>query len=406
MRTASTARAALALVLALASASCSDRKAVQVLQREQLFTIGYGVLEDQLNLFNLPGGGPPLETRLAMRDGIFFISNGNAAKLLTLSSFGDLLAMVYNPERNPKPAILKEVTGASGLQGRSAKEYPFNAPGEIAVDSKRTVFVEERVPDERRSYDLASQASLEYVVLRFSRDGEYLDYLGQEGVGGTPFPFISGLYMTPADECVVVCITGEGWSVFWFDPSGDLVSTTTVRRDELPAAPDDPSLIPSLDGIAAAPDGSGIVLKVDYYREIVDQETKTRAGVEFAMSLAWVLDRESGAYSEPLELPAFVSLAAAEAGEEPVPRSWDFAGTAAGALFLSATDEDGATYWAIFDMDARTLRRFALRIDPEELLYTAFSLSPEGILSAILGTRYEARVVWWRFDKVMGGLGR
>lgn len=396
--------AVLTLAAIVPLASCADRKTVQVLQREQLFTIGYGVLEDQLNLFSVPGGGPPLKTSLAMRDGIFFISNGNAAKLLTLSSFGDLLAMVYNPERNPKPAILKEETGATGLQGRSAKEYAFNAPGEITVDSKRTVFVADRVPEERRSYDQASQASLENVVLRFSRDGDYLDYLGQEGVGGTPFPFITGLYMTPADECVVVSITGEGWSVFWFDPRGMLLSTTTVRRDELPASPDDASLIPSLEAIAAAPDGSGLVLKVDYYREIVDAETKTRAGIEFAQSLAWILDRGTGAYREPYEIPAFESISAVKAGEQPVPRSWDFAGTAAGAVFLSSTDEDGSTYYAIYDMGSRTLKRFALRIDPEEMLYTAFSLSPEGILSAILGTRYEARVVWWRFDRVMGGL--
>jgi len=28
----------------------------------------------------------------------------------------------------------------------------------------------------------------------------------------------------------------------------------------------------------------------------------------------------------------------------------------------------------------------------------------EGILSAILGSRYEARFVWWRFDRLIGGL--
>lgn len=396
---------ALAL-LCLSLWSCEDRKSVKVLEREQLFTLGYGVLEDQLNLFSLPGDGQPLETNLAMRDGIFFISNGNAAKLLTLSAYGDLLSMVYNPERNPRPSILKQVSGATGLQERSAKEYPFIAPGKIAVDSRRTVFVVDQVPEDRRSFDRVSQASLEHVVLRFSRDGEYLDFLGQEGVGGTPFPFVTGLYITAADECVVACLSGEGWSAFWFDQRGNLLSTTTVRRDELPAAPDEPELIPSLEGMAPSPDGSGIVLKIDYYREIVDQETKTKAGIEFASTLAWVLDRETGAYAQPVELPAFESPLAASSGRPAPFRSWDFAGTAAGALFLNSTDEDGSTYYAIFDMDSKTLRRFALRIEPEELYYSAFSLSPEGILTAILGTRYEARVVLWRFDKLMGGLIR
>lgn len=400
------AMCALLIALTLALTSCSDRNAFQVLERVQMFSLGYGVLEDQINLFNLPDAGPPLPISLAMRDGIFFISNGNAAKLLTLSSFGDILSMVYNPERNPKPSILSEEASGQGLQGRVAKAYPFNEPGIIAVDSKRTVFVQDRVPDERRSYDTAAEASLDYMVLRFSRDGEYLDFLGQEGVGGTPFPFISGMYITAQDDCVVISTTGLGWTVFWFDPKGSLKSTTTVRRDSLPQAPGEDSLIPSLDGLSAAVDGSGIIIKIDYYREKVDAETRTHAGMEFASSVVWNLDRESGLYADPVEVPAFESQAALAAGEKPVPRSWDYAGSAAGRVFLSAADEDGQTYWAIFNPDDRSFKRFALKIEPDERQYMAFSLSPDGILAALLGTRYDARVVLWRFDRVIGGLGR
>ena len=41
-------------------------------------------------------------------------------------------------------------------------------------------------------------------------------------------------------------------------------------------------------------------------------------------------------------------------------------------------------------------------IAADELYYNAYYLSRDGVLSALLGTRYEARIVWWRFDKLMG----
>jgi len=383
---------------------CPESRSVTALQREPLFSVGYGVLEDELNLFSLDGMAPPQKTRLAMRDGIFFVSNGNAAKVLTLSSFGDLLAMVYNPERNPPPLTLQHSDAGTVAQGRTAKPYPFTSPGEIAVDSKRTIFVEDRVPDSRRSYDESMNASLEYVVLRFSRDGEYLDYLGQEGVGGTPFPLLTGLYITNNDECVIVSLTGSGWTAFRFDARGVLLSTIAVRRDDLPRPPEDVGNIASMDRIVASPDGAGLILKIDYFREVVDTETHTQAGIEFSSSWAWVMDGATGSYLERYELPAFESMVDQKGDETTIPRAWELAGAAAGVLFLSAADDDGATYYGLFNTESRTMKRFSLKIEPDETLYVAFSLSPEGILSAILGSRYEARFVWWRFDKMLGGL--
>jgi hypothetical protein len=384
--------------------SCSDGKDVQLLQREQLFTMGYGVLEDQLNLFNLEGSAPALKTRLAMRDGIFFIANGNAGKVISLSSFGDLLSMVYNPDKNPAPVVLKRAEPGEQAQGRLARPYPFTAPGEVAIDSRRTIFVEERVPEERRSYDEASQSSLEYVVLRFSREGEYMDFLGQEGVGGTPFPLISGIYLSPNDECVVVALSGDGWTAYWFDPRGILLSTVSIRRDNLPRPEEDAQLFPSMDGITLSPDGQNLLLKIDYYRDVVDQDTKARTGIEFSSSWAWLLSRSSGVYLERYELPGFESLVPAKGNAKPIARSWDLAGTALNAVFLSSVDDDGATYFGVYDLASKSLSRFSIIIEPDELMYKSFYLSSDGILSALLASRYEARVVWWRFDRVLGVL--
>jgi hypothetical protein len=97
-------------------------------------------------------------------------------------------------------------------------------------------------------------------------------------------------------------------------------------------------------------------------------------------------------------------MSAIRADNEVVPRSWDFGGAASGNLFLSAVDEDGQTYHALYELASRSMRRYALGIEADELRYVTFSLAPEGILSALLGSSYEARIVWWRFDKLTGGL--
>jgi hypothetical protein len=44
-------------------------------------------------------------------------------------------------------------------------------------------------------------------------------------------------------------------------------------------------------------------------------------------------------------------------------------------------------------------------VDQEELHLNSFDLSGEGILSALLVSDYEARIVWWRTDKILGSDG-
>lgn len=383
--------------------SCNNSASVVELKREQLFSISYGILEDQLNLFNLEGSAPPLKTRIVMRDGIFFVSNGNAGKIMIMSSFGDLLSMVYNPERNPPPMVLGDSDGYS--KARSAKTHPLLAPGEIAVDSKRTIFVEDRVPENRRSYDNDLQASLDYVVLRFSREGDYMDYLGQEGLGGTPFPRLSSLSIASDDDCIVICMSGKGWSIFRFDHKGSLLSTLFLGREDLPRPPEEKDSIASLDKILPAPGNKSLIIKVDYYREVIDPDTHTQAGIDFSSSWAWFMDGINGNYTERLELPFFESAQGQNKEEPSVLRAWELAGSAGDTIYLSASDE-GNTYYGLYDIKNKTTRRYSLRIDPEETLYTAFAISPEGILSGLLGTKYEARFVWWRFDRMLKGLSR
>lgn len=394
-------RAAAILLSVLALGACSRFSgSVREVRRESLFSLGYGTLEDQLDLFRVEGMAPPAKTRIAMQDGIFFLANGNGAKVLTLSSFGDLLSMVYNPDRNPAPIVLAQ--SESQASGRFARPYPFLSPGEIAVDSRKHVYVEDRLPPDRRAFDAAASTSLEYVVLRFSTDGKFIDFLGQEGIGGTPFPVISGVYATAQDDCVVLCLTREAWLVYWFDARGILTSTVRIRRDSLPL-PDDRNLVPSLERIYPDPDGDGIYLKVDYYSESIDPATKTRSGIVYDRAFVYRMDPRTAAYTDRWEILPYEPPRGRGEDEAP-PRIWEFLGAARGRnLFFTTTGEDGQTFVAVYNGPAKSMKRYSISIEPEELQYTTLFLSPGGILCALMGTRFEARVVWWRFDRILSG---
>jgi len=396
-----TALAALSLLL-----SCSGRHESVAVAREQLFTLSYGKGEDQIDLFQTDAATSPLKTRIAMREGIFYIANGNGYKVVRLSSFGDVLSMIYNPDRNPEPVLLKPQTGTTTeVGGRNAVQYPFRAVGEIAVDSKQTVYVEDRVPAERRVYDKDLDCMLDYVVLRFDRDGQSMDYLGQDGVGGTPFPYIEDLYTTTADECVVVAITQGSWLVDWFDAKGFVKHALRIKRDALPMPGDEKGLIASLDRIAPDSDGRSLVVKIDYYKASVDPTTKSDTGVEFSGSWVYRMDPSTGSIDDKWQIPA-IETKDKDAGENGVQTSVlvpEFLGMAGNRFFFFTAGQGERSELSTFDLTTRAINRYSVDIAEDELYYSTLCLSPEGILCALLGTQYEARVVWWRFDKLLTG---
>jgi hypothetical protein len=396
----------------LGACSARERPSVAV-KREQLFSLGYGPAEDQLDLFQV--GQSTLKTCIAMREGIFYIANGAGSKVVRYSSFGDPLSMIYNAERNPEPVVLKAVsakggqgTAAPGADpeglGRKALPYPFRSVGEIAVDSSQTLYVEDRLPPERRVQDKDSDALLDHVVLRFAKDGQFIDYLGQEGIGGTPFPYILGVYALDSDDCVVVSMLQTEWLVHWFDKGGILVSSLRLRRADLPLPEKGQGLIASLDKIVPDLSGRALLIKVDYYKEAVDPSTKASAGVEFASSWTYRMDLRDGKYVDRWQIHAIEKVAKTPDGQSvKYSRVPEFLGAAGRAFFFIYADDDGKTYISTYDRTTRDTSRYSIDIAADELYYNAYYLSREGVLCALLGTRYEARIAWWRFDKLIGG---
>ena len=61
---------------------------LEELNREELFSLQIGKMDNQIDLFQVGGVMAGAKNRIYMRDGLFYLANGNSAKIMELSSYG------------------------------------------------------------------------------------------------------------------------------------------------------------------------------------------------------------------------------------------------------------------------------------------------------------------------------
>ncbi|MCL2138949.1 MAG: hypothetical protein FWH41_05400 [Treponema sp.] len=381
--------------------SCTEQE-ISSVERQDLFYIDIGPMEDQIALYNLESGSRIRKAELAMKDGFFYISDANGGKIVRYNSFGDLLFMVYNNETSPDPVALQKKTEDGMQSTRWAVSYPLRSPGKIAVDSRKHFYVEEKLSNDLHGFDSENKALLDSVVLHFDAEGNFIEYLGQGGKGGSPFPHISGLYVSEDDEIAVVCIMPGGWHTFWYSPQGEQLFLIQINNGSIPFPPDWQGASASIDTIMAAPSARKLYAKIDYYRDVFDESTKAKISTEPFRSLIWILNIEDGKYEKSLEAP-FFEISFSENGKEinmNLPYSM-FGLLENGGIMLYFPVETGYSVLRM-EPESQRHRRAFIQVDPDELQFSAFHLSPEGILSAILVENRRIKAVWWRMDNSMG----
>lgn len=395
--------------------SCTPARQIKKILRRDLFSIEYGTSETQLDLSS--DGDAAID--MDMREGIFHISNTAGRKILRLSSYGDLLALYYDPAHTARPYLVQPVpeTGATpqdsqqALSGRYAVPTSFVSPSHIAADSRQIVYVADRTTDQaKRVFDPGSGAYCDRIIRRFGKQGLELPYLGQEGAGGTPFPYITGIHAMEDDSLAVFSASETVFLAHHFDKDGNLLSALRLSRSSLPlpyslSAADDPSkgvrIHANLDGIVASIENKtfGISLKIDYYREIFDPTSSVISQVAFAGSWIFVLDGASGQIRK-----SFNVAAQNEAGTIP-----ELIGENAGRYFmLKGEDGSGA---AAHSNGAQDKSRILLQVDGEGKVHARYRLevpegteemmaikvSGDGYIYSLLKTEKEAKMVWWFF---------
>jgi hypothetical protein len=402
--------AGLAVPLLLLAASCAPG-APQLMPMETLFPLELGTLEDQVDLFQRTDLTSPERNRFLFYNGLVLVSDGNARKVMEFSSYGDLLTLFYNPDSNPVPAMVggSANPGTPGqVQNRRAFAYPFDELGEIALTDQNQLYVEDRVPAERRTVDPSLGAVLESRVLRFDRDGKFLDFLGQEGIGGTPFPLIERLTVTASGELVVTCRTGKGWAVWWFDHGGNPVDKALLALAPgslpQPEGGDAGSYVPQLETVFPDWRERRLHVKIDYYRRTVDAATRTDSGIQQAQSRIWTFEMATKSYRKSYPLPLLKRQRSKEDSADPQgDRPFEFLGVSeAGLGFFLSSPENGSLRFLVCRPDGSTIVERNIQLAGADSLFAQYAVTRTGILAGFLSDGNRVQVAWWRSDKLLG----
>lgn len=403
-------RFALCMSVSVFLISCRASGAVSSIKRDDLFSLKYGNFEDQLNFFDLSGTGNDIHTELEMKDGFFYISNGESKKILEMNSYGDLLSLYFNSEENPVPLFNSVKANVSSVQSgpqevstKKVIDYPFNSPSKICVDSKQRIYALEVLPQERQ--EEGNNRILRQVVLRFDGDS-FIDYIGQQGPGGTPFPFVKDIYTTAKNELVVVCIVPEGLEVFWFSEAGYLLHDILINSSEAPN-PFSNGTVPSffkVDNVIPDYSDYQLFVKIDYYNTTVDETSKVQSGIDYNSTYIYPLDAVSGKYGKAVLVPPFEEAVTQGFSRQVLKSPYDFLGvTENNWMFFTVITQDGYIV-QIFDPSSGRILRRLLQFDTDKVVYDSFSLSSKGIVSALLAYNDKIDIVWWRTDSLLDSL--
>ena len=378
-------------------AGCSRRDASAILERHHQFSMAIGKMEDQIDLIQLPGRAFSQTIDIKMKNGLFFLSNGAAKKVMKFSSYGDLLTLFYNAAANPPPVLLAEQKEGNGVSNRKAFAYPFNEVGEIAVTDSGMLYVQDVVAEDRRIWDEELQTQLRNVILRFTPGGAPADYIGQDGVYGVPFPYIDSLTLCAGDILTVVTRTTDAWIIFSYNRFGELRYRFHFTDAALPEP--EAGAVLAIDKVMAGPEPDVLYVKTDSYRE------RSQSGdFGFSKSTIHWIDASIGAVIGETELPpAYTTSGRAQMFNKEQQEVLQYlAGVSEGGVFFLVSPAAEGTYNLLMvNTGGLVVHRGLLALDDSKTLYRRFHVTQEGILTAFIGRNTEAEVVLWRTDRYL-----
>jgi len=396
----------LLLLMILTTLSSCREDRVEELQKEVLFELGFGKMEDQINFFIESDQDRLKKNRIVMKDGFFYISNALSGKVMEFNSYGDIINLFYNTDRNPDPVLLAPRASTGEAATRNLYPYPFQDVGEIALGRNKTLFVDDRISVNRRERDEDMGVTLERIILQFDRDGRFIDYLGQEGNGGTPFPYIDKIRVTERDELVVFTRNTRGWRVFWFSAEKKPLYVVDILNDQLPV-PESlgaPDLLAILENLECDLMERRLYLKIDYYAESIARESQTGSG--FGGSFIWWLNMTDETYSGRVRIPAHTK----DSGkpqmfeEDTTELIYEFIGLARGEhLFLASLEGRNSYQLLILRPDGLVVKSGHINLGEERLESRQFFVTPQGILTGFLGWTDRVEIAWWRTDRFIQG---
>jgi hypothetical protein len=384
-------------LILLLVAGCSGVRAPW-LEATSLFALRYGKMENQVEL-RMGTGAVRRKTTVHMRGGIVLVASGYGNRIMEFTSYGDLLALYYNDEENPEPVLLASTPDPSRVANRRAYRYPFNAVGEIAVTSTGGLLVEDLVPERVAVFDPDLGVILNRTVVRFDSQGNPIDYLGQEGIGGTFFPYVQRIEVTSNDEIVVVTSAPPRSLVYWYSPNGRLLRRVEISPETLPVA-EDRTAFPVLGAIFPDRELYRLYLQLHYPPDL-NGGGVNHSSDSHGLSRVYWLDIEDGTYQGFFDVPTAPEVSTGSSFDGTLDSQYELIGTGAGEhLFLLAQQSMQQSQLLILNTSGKVVRRRTIDIDYDEVVYRDLYVSDGGILTGLMANRDNVEIVWWRTDKL------
>ncbi len=384
--------------------SCVKTETVQSISETELFTLPYGNFEEQLSVTDLNDVGD-VRFGIAMQDGFFYVVNGESRKILELNSYGDLLTLFYNEDS--QTARLLDNSERPDKSIHHEISYPFDYPGMVAVDSNKNVYTVCSIPWDRQEKSDDGTTLYSHTVLRFARDGSSVDYIGQQGPGGTPFPFIKSVHATKNDELVVVCEQNEGPVVFWFNSRGYLLYKIPFNDGSVPKLKEQSETenvyFVCLEKVIPDNETHKLYVLVNYFQNYLDPATKVQSGIDYEKTMLYPLDAETGFYEEGLDIPPFEDSISENLSKEVFPVPFDFLGVTDSGWFFFMLPVDKGCLVQMVHPDGQKILKRVLNINHSEMLYYSMCLSGNGIISGLFIKNNNAQITWWRTDSLVSG---
>lgn len=377
--------------------SCAPARQIRSIQRKDLFSLAYGAAQNQMAFVS-----QGIENfDIFMREGIFHVLDGTGKKVMKFSSYGELLFFLGDPLTPRAPSA------AAG-----AAAAVFASPSKIAADSAQTVFVADRLSAAApRVFDARIEANGDRIVRRFDGRGRELPHIGQEGPGGSAFPFIVSLRVLEDESLVVVSVSETLFLVHRFGRQGELISGMKLRREALPLPEGleasargkaNVRVYANLDSIFPSTAGPPfeVILKIDYYRETVDTASGVISRNDFAGSWIFVIDGSTGRLLRNFSLVA-------PGREEGTP---ELLGTRKGLYYLLSEafppdarqqEEQKPGLGAftrllqLMDGEGKIQARYRLNLPAGVQEIASLHISSGGQLYALLKGEEAFHIVWW-----------
>lgn len=374
--------------------SCRLNEAT-IIEKEELFSIPLGKLAGEIDYFQRETLRFSPDNDMKMLHGFFYIANGRSGKLMKFNSYGDLLTLIYNPDRNPYPAELMSLQTEEPGGNRKVIPWQFNSPSALAV-SEKSIFVVDKVAPTRQVKE--KNVLMDRTILQFNSMGEYVNFIGMDGLGGQPFPYIEDIWISNKSELIVLYRTrdssDESWFVNWYTASGNLRYSVEIRESMIPMPAGETDLSISLDNVVPDLDSYEIYLKMTYFRTGGDDgpgDVKEVFGGTLNFNVVEKLWHDWTRLPENKRTVDDMEIAS----------PYNLIGTVKSHQFFISLSGSNSYSMLIRDENGLFSEEYKLVLDDRDILNTDFYLSDEGILCAMVYTDSKARLVWWRTDKLV-----